>query len=316
MRFFVSGASGALSAGRASTWLGDAWQHLTAPESGPRGLPPQPASCPYLLMEDFGTKGLEGDPAAEDLQPGEEKNHFYAFFRAEGVSESTGGRGTWGVGKTVFARSSRINTFFGLTVRRQDVLPLLMGQAILRFHRLGETKFAPDGMFGVIQPDSQFVCPVENLGRIEEFRRDFRVSRQDEAGLSVIVPYCLEEITEDTIVQAVGREYFSPILTGGAMLGGHSRALNRGVDDSWCSAGSSGACVARPPPPAARAWRHYVTQRKYSPGDRRPQRGRVHIASGAAAVFPRSQAARHGVSPSDYPRGAGRKRRRAVLRQT
>ena len=72
------------------------------------------------------------------------------------------------------------------------------------------------------------------------------------------------------------------------------------------------ACADEP----TTARRDDTTQRKYAPGDRRARRGRVHIASGAATVFPRSQAGQRDVSPSDYPRGAARKRRRAVLRQT
>lgn len=62
--------------------------------------------------------------------------------------------------------------------------------------------------------------------------------------------------------------------------------------------------------------RHDTTQQRYAHGDRRGRRDRAHIASVVAVVFPRSQAGRRDVSPSDYPRGAGRKRRRAVLRQT
>jgi hypothetical protein len=100
VRFYVSGPAGALAADRARFWLGDGLPHYVAKGSGLRWSGDLP-SCPYLVVEDFGTIGLEGTPDATDLDPGgTNRNHFYAFFRAEGVSENTGGRGKWGVGKT------------------------------------------------------------------------------------------------------------------------------------------------------------------------------------------------------------------------
>ena len=57
-------------------------------------------------------------------------------------------RGGWGVGKTVFPRSSRLKAFFALTVRHDDRRRMLMGGAVLRSHRVGGKYFAPDGYFG------------------------------------------------------------------------------------------------------------------------------------------------------------------------
>lgn len=212
VRFYVSGKSAALSAQRADRWLAQAWDHFRAEGGGLRSVPERSDLCPFLVVEDRSTIGLEGDPEASDLQPGSIKNHFYAFFRAEGVSENAGGRGKWGVGKTVFARSSRVNTLFGLTVRRSDNRRMLMGQTILRYHRVSNTVYAPDGMFGT-PGQNGFVLPVTDANVLEEFCHDFGVRWRDEAGLSVVVPYSHEEIRADAIVKAVAREYFFPILT-------------------------------------------------------------------------------------------------------
>ena len=213
VRFYISGLTAALPAERSARWLGEAWEHLRASDSGLRDVPDHPGSCPFLVVEDFSTIGLEGDPTAHDHSPSQGKNHFYAFFRAEGVSQNAGGRGKWGVGKTVFARSSWVNALFGLTVRRSDNQRLLMGQATLRFHVVANKKYGPDVMFGVPQ-SNDFVLPITDATVLDEFCRDFRVRRRDEPGLSVIVPYSHEEITPQAIAKAVAREYFYPILTG------------------------------------------------------------------------------------------------------
>lgn len=212
IRFYVSGTRGALSADRAKRWLGSAWPHLAARDSGLRGVPANPRECSFLVVEDFGTIGLEGDPRQWHRDGNGEKNHFFAFFRAEGVSENTGGRGKWGVGKTVFPRSSRINSHFGLTLRRSDRRRLFMGQMVLRYHSLAGVPYGSDGMFGELGAEN-LVLPVENDAVLEEFQRDFGV-RRTEPGLSVVVPYCDEDITGEAIRQAVAREYFYPILTG------------------------------------------------------------------------------------------------------
>ncbi len=212
VRFYVSGERGALSAARARHWLGGAWAHLAAPGSGLRGISAAPERCPFLVVEDYGTIGLEGDTEEWHRDGNREKNHFFAFFRAEGVSENTGGRGKWGVGKTVFPRSSRINSHFGMTMRRSDGRRLLMGQSVLRYHSLDRVHYASDGMLGELGAQN-LVLPVESKEVHAEFERDFMV-RRNEPGLSIVVPYCDEDITGEAIRQAVAREYFYPILTG------------------------------------------------------------------------------------------------------
>ncbi|MCA9243668.1 MAG: hypothetical protein KDA32_06945 [Phycisphaerales bacterium] len=212
VRFFVSGRRAALSADRARFWFGDAWQHFRADGSGLRRdrLPADTDACPFVVVEDFGTKGLEGDERSWESAA---ENHFYAFFRAEGVTENTGGRGKWGVGKTVFPRSSGINTMLGLTVRDSDRRALLMGRAILRYHKVDGRTFVPDGYLGEPGPHD-LICPLSDDATLREFARDFRLTRNDKPGLSVVVPYAHEDISVEAILSAISREYYYPILTG------------------------------------------------------------------------------------------------------
>ena len=83
-----------------------------------------------LLVEDFGTFGLQG---AIDHDDGESLS---LFWRNIGESHKGGSRGgRWGLGKTVFVNSSRISTWFGLTIRADNPNPLLIGQVALRKHQ-------------------------------------------------------------------------------------------------------------------------------------------------------------------------------------
>lgn len=230
MRFYVSGQAQPLAANRAKYWFNDAWPHIKSPDSGLRSgqVPAQPGDCAFIVVEDFGTRGLEGDPAASDLVIGAtDRNHFYAFFRSEGVSENAGGRGKWGVGKTVYPRSSNINTCFGFTIRNNDSKHLLMGRTILRYHHIEGVGFVPDGYWGL--NDDGFVSPVADSATHDRFLKDFRISRSSESGLSVVVPYADPEVTTAAIFEAVVREYFYPIIAGRLSVGiegpGHNDSL-------------------------------------------------------------------------------------------
>jgi hypothetical protein len=138
VRIRLSGPAGAVSSADIAPFMEGGWPHLLAPRNGLRDLPPADSPCPYLTFEDFGTTGLEGDPAQWHKVEGQ-KNGFFTFFRAEGHSDKSElDRGRWGVGKTVFPRSSRCSTFWGLTVRASDGKGLLMGRAILQSHYIGK----------------------------------------------------------------------------------------------------------------------------------------------------------------------------------
>lgn len=128
-------------------WLRDARNHYRAvPRNGihsddlPQFADEEP--CSLLVFEDFNTAGLRGDeqaPFPEEDPEEERRNHFFHFWRAEGRSEKPDDKlGSWGLGKDVYYRASRINTAFGLTIRAGDEpgRVLLMGQTILKLHTI------------------------------------------------------------------------------------------------------------------------------------------------------------------------------------
>ncbi|MBN1626672.1 MAG: hypothetical protein JW944_09125 [Deltaproteobacteria bacterium] len=188
--------------------------HLAAKESGI--IEPVDLDSPmdFMVIEDFGTRGLEGDIREdEDKRTRGPKNHFFYFWRNIGRSvEGATARGRWGLGKTVFQAASRINSFFGLTIRRGDNQKLLMGQSVLKIHRCDGAKHAPYGYYGVFEGD--FALPFADEKIIEQFSSDFNLRRDGESGLSVIIPFPDEDITPDEIMRAVISQYFFPILSG------------------------------------------------------------------------------------------------------
>ena len=169
---------------------------------------------PFLVFEDFGTRGLVGDPElADDPEPGVLADFFY-FWRNIGRGKKEGDeRGRWGLGKTMFPASSRIHAFFGLTLRDGDDRCLLMGQSTLSIHHIDGQKHYPYGYFGEHAED-QFTLPITDQNRIDDFRTVFSISRESESGLSVVVPYPREEISSEGILTSVITHYFFPILSG------------------------------------------------------------------------------------------------------
>lgn len=213
VRIFLGTNSHALSPQEAALWFDGAWDHLHAPGNGLREPPQLGEPCPFLVYEDFGTTGLGGDPKQAFDDP-DQNNDFFYFFRAEGRTGKSGtNRGRWGIGKHVFPRSSRGSTFFGLTVRAEDSKRLLLGQMVLKSHRLNGTHFSSDGYFGDIGPDN-FVLPISDGAILDHFCTGFRLSRQNEPGLSIVVPWIDPDFTLDHLKESVVRVCFYPILAG------------------------------------------------------------------------------------------------------
>lgn len=195
-------------------WFDGAWEHLHAPGNGLKEAPDRGDACSFLVFEDFGTTGLQGDVTQAFDVPGS-KNSFFYFFRAEGRSgKSESDRGRWGVGKHVFPRASRISTCFGLTVRADDGKKYLMGHIILKSHYLKNKPFAPDGYLGKPVARGSFVLPVSDPRVLDQFCTDFYVSRDSQPGLSIVVPFIDNEITFEHLREAVISDYFYPILKG------------------------------------------------------------------------------------------------------
>lgn len=208
---------GRLQPEKASFWFPEEVQaHFSAKEIRLPSLPHWSGeACSYLTIEDFGTKGLEGQTNTTDPATG---GNFYHFFRAEGLSnKGDGKRGSWGVGKIVIPRTSRVRSFFAITTRASDSKSHLMGQAILRHHTIEGTQYTPDGWFSLDEDGLQIPFTSDEV--TQKLNADFLLTRKDEPGLGLVIPWIYEEyVTLPRLASAIAREYFIPILAGNLVV--------------------------------------------------------------------------------------------------
>lgn len=163
-----------------------------------------PENIPCLLLEDFGTTGLNGD-----YDPGAGAGNFYNFWWREGISEKTQGKaGRWGLGKTTFHIISKIRTFLGLTVRN-DGETLLMGKTLLKTHMVDNKRYHYFGYF--CDGDSK---PISDRALIEKLKNNFGITRRNEKGLSLAILIPVDEINFDSILKAVIQHFYYPLLKG------------------------------------------------------------------------------------------------------
>ncbi len=222
VRIFLSGDKYALLNNDYLPMLETLQPHLRSKGSGLPLLPDFNLPMKFLVFEDFNTKGLEGSPEEFYVENNKDDvpHNFYYFWRNVGRSGKTDDKlGRWGLGKTVFPASSRINTFWGLTVRKSDQRKMLMGQCILRIHNREDDKkqesgYKPYGMFGNYKSEDCFAVPIEDEEKILRFETLFKLGRKQDPGLSLVIPFCSEEITIDHLAYSVIEQYFYPILEG------------------------------------------------------------------------------------------------------
>jgi hypothetical protein len=117
-----------------------------------------------LVIEDFATKGLTGEPGSLD------GGNFHSFWRRHGKSGKSGrAGGRWGLGKLVYSTSSDIRCFFGLTVQADKNEPLLMGQAVLSNHEIGNRKYVAHGFWFGSRNTDGMQMPVSDPVFIDSF---------------------------------------------------------------------------------------------------------------------------------------------------
>src|SRR5713226_4159063 len=162
-----------------------------------------------LVIEDFATKGLTGEPGSLD------GGNFHSFWRRHGKSGKSGrAGGRWGLGKLVYSTSSDFRCFFGLTVQAGKTESLLMGQAVLANHEINNKKYVAHGFwFGSRNADGMQM-PVTDQVFIDAFRKQIGITRTTQSGLSLAIPFVNDKITEEVIVRGVIGNYYFPILAG------------------------------------------------------------------------------------------------------
>ncbi len=183
---------------------------------------------PFIIIEDFGTTGLDGMTGEDGKHP-EGKNNFYNFWWNEGKSEKKGGfRGRWGLGKTTFHSASDIRSYWGFTVRENDNRKLLMGKALLKTHKLDSETFVYYGYF----KDERNYTPISDTVVINKFLKIFGVKRINENGFSIVIPYLDRDITYLGILRSTIVHYFYPIINNDLSIEIKDGVISENIDNT------------------------------------------------------------------------------------
>lgn len=211
--------------GPAPTGAHNAWFHGLAPHLASTQTKEELGSQPslqrplqWLVIEDFATTGLEGDPQCfqDPVGPTPQRNDFFWFIRNVGRSGKKGGdRGRWGLGKIVYPAASQVRSFFAYTVRRSDQARLLIGRSVLAVHNVGAQNHDSEGYFGRFDDPTYdyFATPETETVTLDQFASDFALTRQNDApGLSLVIPWPDADITMDALIRSLVEHWFWVIL--------------------------------------------------------------------------------------------------------
>ena len=166
----------------------------------------------FLVIEDFGTKGLMGDTVSNR----DTKSGFSNFWRHVGKTEKGSGRGgAFGIGKVVVPMSSSACAFFGVTIRHEGPdsgIPLMMGQSMLPQRTVGGLEYEPFVLYGQQAAPGKAVLPLR-AKECDELSKLAGLSRDKEPGTSIAIPYPSDKVVWEQVFTAVMKHYYLPILS-------------------------------------------------------------------------------------------------------
>jgi len=228
MRISVHTGNRAMPRSMANNYLNGLLEHLNA--AGEDNLPSPKEDMSYVVVEDFYTLGLQGDPNIFFDNGDMENNRFYWFHRNTNRTQARNTRGgSFGYGKASFALASKIRSF--ITVSRDKKSIKVFGNSISKGHQIGGTQYQPYGDFGFEDNEdgSIGILPSQNEAYFKQICEDFGLSRGDQVGLSVIIPFPEREYQSEELIQSIIRNYFLPICQNKLtveVVGEHSVTIN------------------------------------------------------------------------------------------
>ena len=172
--------------------------HLEASEIKPISLS---GSVPFIIFEDFNTRGLESGNKAD-------------FFYKENINSKSTGGGSHGIGKVVFNAISPIKTIYAYSEFEGDqgIERVFEGMSTLKSHELEGGEYRPDGSISIDTEDNAFI-------------QQAFIRRKGMTGLSVAIPYPVKGwdwLFEDSLQQfqkSIINHFYLPILQGKLVVG-------------------------------------------------------------------------------------------------
>lgn len=107
---------------------------------------------------------------------------------------------------------------------------MLLGRCILKSHQAEGVHFVPDGYFGFVRQLERgpLDTPIEDRQILSLFKETFCLERGEEPGLSLVVPWYDNEISEQSLLEAAVRDWFYSILTGELVVRVGAQQLDAG----------------------------------------------------------------------------------------
>lgn len=176
----------------------------------------RPPRMVFLVIEDFGTTGLEGCYTDSSCEGSTENWNAFWFREGEGAktARSNGGAGQ---GKITLYLASKLRSVFALTKRKSDGIELLFG--CCRFKRNyklpgDRNRWAKEARWGATNDPRQLAHPIVSTQWISAVKAELGLSRGMHSGTSFIVPMPDGDITEVALRNAVVNEFFFAIKRG------------------------------------------------------------------------------------------------------
>lgn len=215
VRYYVTTVQTAASALARSVFQ-DRWlEHEAA--SNNRGTGTIPDRMSFLVIEDFGTSGLDGT-YTDSAVDGESENWNAFWFREGEGAKRTKSNGGAGQGKITLYLASQIRTVLAVTRRRSDQKELMFGcTRFKRNYKLPGTvdRWAKEARWGATHSPDELAIPVSDRSFISAVKSELNLRRGDEPGTSFIIPLPHDAtINENLIKQAVINEFFFAISRG------------------------------------------------------------------------------------------------------
>lgn len=174
-----------------------------------------------LILEDFNTTGIAGDPLRWGHKTSEnKKNPLFRFnycIGDEGKLEEADLGGSEGEGRQTFCHASEISTFFYYTVREnENINSLMLGFTYLGGRTIGDQIYNPLAHFGIEKNVGEGMSYARADAEEEahkKFKEMFNISRSaNETGLSVVIPFKSSNLTEENVLMEILDKYRVPVL--------------------------------------------------------------------------------------------------------
>ncbi|MGE8520605.1 MAG: hypothetical protein ACN6OK_10200 [Alcaligenes faecalis] len=172
-------------------------------------------SIEFLVIEDFGTTGLEGCYSDSSID-GQTENWNAFWFREGEGAKPTRSNGGAGQGKITLYAASEIRSVLALTHRVSDGKQLAFGCCRFRrnykLHDCNE-RWAKEARWGNTSNPNNLALPIEDSLLIEAIKEELGLMRQNKPGTTFIVPLPVG-IALGELKKAVLNEFFFPIRRG------------------------------------------------------------------------------------------------------